>query len=90
MINEFHNAIRKYVDTEKKFALTSDGLFLYKIEPDEIYDHTLISQRIYGSRVYHDVVRVCLGLSFPYEPAPIGAYYFPTLKQLLAIRKKYE
>ena len=89
MLNEYHNAIRTLVETEKDRAILSDSLILYQTESDEMYDHTLVSQRIYGTRQYHDVVRVCLGLSFPHEPIPQGLYFFPTLGALLKLKHKY-
>lgn len=89
MINEYHNAIRTYVEQEKHRAILSDGLLLYQTEEDETYDHTLVSQRVYGSRQHHDVVRVCLGLSFPHEPVPQGLFFFPDLKTVLKLRRKY-
>lgn len=89
MINEYHNAIRNHVEREKKRAILSKTLLLYQTESDEIYDHTLVSLRIYGSRTYHDVVRVCLGLSAPHDPVPLGMFYFPTLNKLLALKKQW-
>lgn len=89
MINEYHNAIRTHIENEKHRAILTDELLLYETERDEQYDHTLVSQRIYGTRQYHDVVRVCLGLSFPHEPVPAGIYFFPTLKALLRLKAKH-
>lgn len=89
MINEYHNAIRTLIEREKSRAILSDSLLLYQTESDEKYDHTLISQRIYGIRQHHDVVRVCLGLSFPHEPVPEGLFLFPTLKELLKLKRLY-
>lgn len=90
MINEYHNAIRSHVEREQKQAILSHSLLLYQTQADEKYDHTLVSLRIYGSRNYHDVVRVCLGLSSPFEPVPLGMFYFPTLHKLLALKKQWD
>lgn len=89
MLNEYHNAIRSHVEREKKRAVLSETLLLYQTESDERYDHTLVSLRVYGSRSYHDVVRVCLGLSAPHEPVPLGMFYFPTLRKLLVLKKQW-
>lgn len=83
------NAVRRFVEQERKRSLISNKLILWEVGQDESLDHTLLSKRLYGSRKYSDVVAVCCGVSFAFEPIPCRAYYFPTLAELIKIKKVY-
>lgn len=87
MIQEFHNALRQLVEMEKKRSLISKKIVLYQIGEDELLDHGLVSQRLYKTRKYHDVVRVCCGCSFAHEKLPHEMVFFPSLKELLRLKK---
>lgn len=87
MIHEFHNAIRQMVEREQKRSSISKKIVLYQINEDEILDHGLVSQRLYKTRRFHDVVRVCCGRSFAHEELPQKLVYFPTLVELIRLKK---
>ncbi|WP_417212064.1 hypothetical protein [Acinetobacter venetianus] len=87
MIHEFHNAIRQMVEREKKRSLISKKIILYKIGEDEVLNHELVSLRLYKTRRYHDVVRICCGNSFAHEALPLGEVYFPSMVELLRLKK---
>ncbi|WP_151765780.1 hypothetical protein [Acinetobacter colistiniresistens] len=89
MIHEFHNAVRKSVELEKKRSTISKRIVLYTIGEDETLDHGLVSQRLYKTRNYQDVVRICCGISFAHEPLPIEMFYFPSVAELLRLKKLY-
>lgn len=83
------NAVRRFVEQEQKRSLISHKLIAHEVGQDESLDHTLLSQRLYGKREYSQVVAVCCGVSFAFEPIPCRIYYFPTLTELLKIKKAY-
>lgn len=87
MIHEFHNALRQSVEREKSRSMISKRIVLYNIGEDEQLDHGLVSERLYKTRKYHDVVRVCCGKSFAHEKLPLGMFYFPSISELLRLKK---
>lgn len=89
MIHEFHNAVRQIVEREKKRSAISKKIILYNIGEDELLDHGLVSLRLYSTRKYHDVVRICCGKSFAHEPLMLGMYFFPSLPELLRLKKQF-
>lgn len=89
MIHEFHIAVRESVEREKKRSLISKKIVLYQIGEDELLDHGLVSLRLYKTRKYQDVVRVCCGKSFAHEKLPLGMFYFPSVVELLRLKKLY-
>lgn len=87
MIHEFHNAVRQSVESEKKRSTISKRIVLYSIGEDELLDHGLVSLRLYNTRKYHDVVRICCGKSFAHEALPVGMFYFPSVSEILRLKK---
>jgi len=88
MLNEYHNAIRQTIDLAKRRG-KSDQLYFYQVNEDEIHDAPLVSPRVYGARIYADVVRVACGVSYVSQPLPIRAIYLPVIGDILKLKKKY-
>lgn len=61
----------------------------HEILPDEEYDHTLISARLYGRRDEYLAVQAAVGIDAADQPLPVGRRVaFPTEGQLLSIKRR--
>ncbi|WP_111857851.1 hypothetical protein [Acinetobacter sp. CFCC 10889] len=88
-LNEYHTDIRRLINKNKKRHGYGGFLFAYQIGRDEIYDPSLISQRVYQTRSHGDVVRIASGVSFAHEPLPQNIIILPKLAQIIALQRKY-
>lgn len=60
----------------------------YQTKPDEVYDITLISQRVYGRRNEILVIMACAGMSCVSEPLTERMLKLPTEVKLAELKKK--
>ncbi len=54
------------------------GALLHEVGPDEVYDLTLIAERVYGRRSEWFVVMAAAGMDSPCENVPTRRLYLPT------------
>lgn len=90
MRNEFYNAIRRHIEMNANKTGYGGSLINYQIGEDEIYDASLVSLRVYRTRVHSDVVRLACGVSFAHEPLPEKLVLLPSLNAIVQLQKKYE
>lgn len=90
MRNEFYNAIRRHIEMNANKTGYGGSLINYQIGEDEIYDASLVSLRVYKTRVHSDVVRLACGVSFAHEPLPEKLVLLPSLNAIVQLQKKYE
>ena len=88
-LNEYHNDIRRLINKNKKRHGYGGFLFAYQIGRDEIYDPSLISQRVYHPRNHGDIVRIASGVSFAHDQLPKETIILPKLAQIIALQRKY-
>jgi hypothetical protein len=88
MLNDYHNAIRHYCELQRKRGRTGQYI-RYQILPDEVYDQTLVSQRVYGVRTEADVVQMAAGVNGIWEPLPQIEIILPTAMQLMQLKRAY-
>lgn len=88
MLNEYQIALRQLIERAQRRGKAHDLRF-YQVQEDEISDPSLISFRLYQSRAYITEVKVACGISYAHELIPVQAFYFPTLRDILSLRKKY-
>lgn len=89
MRNEFYNALRRHIEVNAPRTGFGGSLSPYQIGEDEIYDASLVSLRMYGTRVHADVVRLACGVSFAHEPLPQKIVLLPNLNAIVVLQKKY-
>lgn len=86
MLNLYRNAIRQFSDLQARRGLS--GQFIrHQIMADEVYDPTLVSQRVYGNRNEAQAILAAAGLSFVWEPLPMVEIILPRPAQLLQIKR---
>lgn len=90
MRNEFYNAIRRHIEMNANKVGYGGSLIRYEIGEDEIYDASLVSLRVYQSRLHYDVIRLACGVSFAHEPLPMGLVLLPSLNAIVQLQKKFE
>lgn len=90
MLNEFYNALRRYIEANKSKTMYGGRLFIYQIGSDEIWDASLASLRAYKSREYADIIRLAAGVSYSHEPLPEKAIVLPELSIVLELKKRHE
>lgn len=88
-INHYHNAIRDLVNLMINKGKTGQ-IVKHSIGPDEIFDPTLVSLRVYGNRHDYDVVMVCAGTNGIWQELPQTDIFLPTKAQLFVLKKKYQ
>lgn len=89
MRNEFYNAIRRHIENSANKTGFGGSLTAYQIGEDEIYDASLVSLRVYQTRVHSDIVRLACGVSFAHEPLPQKLVLLPSLNAIVKLSKKY-
>lgn len=89
MLNEYHNDVRRHIEKNTQLVGYGGSLLPYQIGEDEIYDASLVSQRIYKTRVHSDVIRVACGVSYSHEPLPQKVIFLPTLRIIIQLMKKH-
>jgi len=75
----------------RKFSVTCPiwaTAIRHTVTPDEIYDLTLVSQRVYGNRDDYLVVMAAAGLNRLDQPLQQVTLVLPTASQLAAIKAK--
>ncbi|KYQ83155.1 hypothetical protein AWW72_15510 [Acinetobacter sp. NRRL B-65365] len=89
MINEYRNAIRDHINRIVQQGKLSQ-LIIWDVKSDEATDPTLLSLRIYGTRIHTDVIQVACGVSGIWEKLPEKRIAVPTISDVLRIRNEYQ
>lgn len=63
----FYREVRKFAESAKPWDTRA---IWYETKPDEMYDLTLVSQRVYGRRDEVLAVMAAAALDTPYQPLP--------------------
>lgn len=78
----FWKMVQAWVDSVKPW----DQAIYYDVKPDEKWDVTLISQRVYGRRCEHLAIMAAAGISYVDEPIPQKQIILPSETQLRSIK----
>lgn len=81
----FYREVRKFAETAK--AWDTAAIF-YETRPDEVFDLTLVSQRVYGRRDEFLAVMAAAGLDSAFQPLPQKRIVLPNEGRLLAIKRR--
>jgi hypothetical protein len=65
----FFDAVAEFSRSVKPW---SGGVVYYETKPDEVYDLTLVSRRVYGNSYEYLAVMACAGLSHVDDALPVG------------------
>ena len=79
----FYREIRKFAERTKSW----DIHISYETKPDEAYDLTLVSQRVYGRRDEFLTIMAAAGLDMVDQALPQKRLTLPTEAQLYAIKR---
>ena len=80
----FYREIRKFSESTKPWQ---QAIF-YETKPDEMYDLTLVSQRVYGRRDEFLAVMAAAGLDTVDQPLPQKRIVLPNEGQLIDIKRR--
>lgn len=81
---DFYREVRKFAETIKPWQQHIS----YETKPDEIYDVTLVSRRVYGRRDEYLAVMAAAGLDMVDQPLTQRRLVLPTEGQLYAIKRR--
>ena len=81
----FYREVRKFVLTAKPWA---SGIREYHTKPDEIYDLSLVSRRVYGRRDEYLAVMAAAGIDSFDQPLTQRTIYLPTEAVLTKLKRK--
>jgi hypothetical protein len=80
----FYGEVRKFAERTKPWQLA----IFYETNPDEIWDLTLVSQRVYGRRDEYLAVMAAAGIDSVDQPLKQKRLVLPTEQQLNLIKRK--
>lgn len=89
MINEYRNAIRDHINRTIQQGKLNQ-LIIWDVKSDESADPTLLSLRIYGSRLHTDVIQVACEVSGIWEKLPEKRIAVPAITDVLRLRNEYQ
>ena len=81
----FYREVRKFAESTKPWDATA---IFYETKPDEAFDLTLVSQRVYGRRDEFLAVMAAAGLDTVDQPLPQKRIVLPNEGQLYAIKRR--
>jgi len=81
----FYREMRKFAERVKPWDTTA---IFYETKPDEIYDLTLVSRRVYGRRDEFLAVMAAAGIDTVDCPLPQKRIALPNEGQLLSIKRR--
>ena len=79
---EFVRKVRRFAETQPEWA----DAIRYDTKPDERFDLTLVSWRVYGSSEEFLAVMAAAGLDSPEQEMPERRLVLPTVAQLAALK----
>lgn len=81
----FYREVRKFSESAKPWDTTA---IFYETKPDEMFDLTLVSQRVYGRRDEYLAVMAAAGIDSIDQPLLQKRIAFPNEGQLIAIKRR--
>ena len=81
----FYREVRKFSESVKPWDTTA---IYYETKPDEAFDLTLVSQRVYGRRDEYLTVMAAAGLDSIDQPLSQKRIVLPNEGQLIAIKRR--
>ncbi|WP_238512730.1 hypothetical protein [Pandoraea apista] len=81
----FYREVRKFAESVKPWDTTA---IYYETKPDEAFDLTLVSQRVYGRRDEYLTVMAAAGLDSIDQPLSQKRIVLPNEGQLIAIKRR--
>lgn len=81
----FYREVRNFAEKTKPWDTTA---IFYETKPDEMYDLTLVSQRVYGRRDEFLAVMAAAGLDTVDQPLPQKRIVLPNEGQLIDIKRR--
>lgn len=80
---DFYREVRKFSERTKAWQTA----IFYWTKPDEVWDVTLVSQRVYGNREEFLTIMAAAGLDMIDQPLTQRQLILPTSQQLYAIKR---
>lgn len=81
----FYREVRKFAESAKPWDTTA---IFYETKPDEMYDLTLVSKRVYGRRDEFLAVMAASGLDMVDQPLPQKRIVLPNEGRLIDIKRR--
>jgi hypothetical protein len=81
---DFYKAVRLFAERTKLWELA----IFHEVLLDEMWDATLISQRVYGNRDEFLTIMAAAGCDTVDQPIPQMQLVLPTLAQLYSLKRK--
>ncbi|WP_313416872.1 hypothetical protein [Pseudomonas oryzihabitans] len=81
--SQFYRKVREFAATRKDWQ----EAIRYDTQPDERWDATLVSQRVYGTRDEYLAVIAAAGIDHPFQELTQRRLVLPTPAQLLAFKQ---
>lgn len=81
----FFREIRKFAISAKRW---NGNAIFYETKPDEVYDLSLVSRRVYGRRDEFLCVMAAAGIDTFDQPLPQKTIVLPTERELIRIKRK--
>ncbi|MCM1128961.1 MAG: hypothetical protein NC211_03655 [Alistipes senegalensis] len=81
----FYREVRKFSESAKPW---DNNVVWYETRPDEMYDITLVSSRVYGRRDEYLAVMAAAGLDTAYQPLKQKRLALPNDRMLLSIKRR--
>jgi hypothetical protein len=80
----FYREVRQFSERTKSW----EPALYHEITPDEIWDSTLVSKRVYGRRDEYLAIMAAAGIDTVDQPLPQKKLVLPTESQLYAIKRR--
>lgn len=81
---DFYREVRRFSEQTKSWQTS----IIYEVKPDEAWDLTLVSQRVYGRRDEFLTIMAAAGLDMVDQPLLQQRLVLPNNAQLLAIKRQ--
>lgn len=81
---DFYKEVRRFAEKTKPWELHIS----YEVKPDEAFDLSLVSQRVYGRRDEFLAIMAAAGIDTVDQPLPQKRLTLPTEGQLYAIKRR--
>lgn len=80
----FYREVRQFAERTKPW----EPALFHEVTPDELWDATLVSRRVYGRRDEFLAVMAAAGIDTTEQPLPQKKLVLPTESQLYAFKRK--
>jgi len=87
--NSYRNSLKDHIERCKAVGDVRN-LIIWDVQEDEAKDASLLSLRMYGSRIYTDEVIIACGANGIYDTLPQGRTAFAKISAILQLRRYWE